>query len=324
MAKKNELHDPWLVAVWPGMGSVAVFAGSYLVQELGAEPVAALSAGDFFEVQSVQVKDGIATPAPLPRNMFFEWHDPNGRHDLLIFVGEEQPSHGGYVLCQKLIDYAASRGVRRLFTFAAMATQLQLGTRPKVFAAATDPALLEEVRRSGAQVMSDGQISGLNGVLLAAGAEHGLKGICLLGEFPFFAMGVPNPRASSAVLDLFVKLTGIEIDFGKIKRQARSVEKNLRQLLEQMSQAAGESGTETGEEWKSGDDQDAEDADEVDQEPSAADSTLDARLLRKIEALFERAARDRSKALELKQELDRLGVFPQYEDRFLDLFRKAE
>jgi hypothetical protein len=35
------------------------------------------------------------------------------------------------------------------------------------------------------------------------------------------------------------------------------------------------------------------------------------------------AAKDRSKAFELKQELDRLGVFKEYEDRFLDLFKKS-
>jgi hypothetical protein len=38
--------------------------------------------------------------------------------------------------------------------------------------------------------------------------------------------------------------------------------------------------------------------------------------------LFNQANQDRSKAFELKQELDRLGVFKDYEDRFLDLFKK--
>ncbi|MEJ5277173.1 MAG: hypothetical protein WHU94_14785, partial [Thermogemmata sp.] len=41
-----------------------------------------------------------------------------------------------------------------------------------------------------------------------------------------------------------------------------------------------------------------------------------------IEQLFTEAAADRSKAFELKRELDRLGVFKDYEDRFLDLFKK--
>ena len=45
MADKKELHDPWLVAVWPGMGHVAQLAGSYLVQQLDAQAAAELSEG---------------------------------------------------------------------------------------------------------------------------------------------------------------------------------------------------------------------------------------------------------------------------------------
>ncbi len=44
----------------------------------------------------------------------------------------------------------------------------------------------------------------------------------------------------------------------------------------------------------------------------------------RIEQLFEQAQRDRSTAYELKRELDRLKVFADYEDRFLDLFKKPE
>jgi hypothetical protein len=41
----------------------------------------------------------------------------------------------------------------------------------------------------------------------------------------------------------------------------------------------------------------------------------------RIERLFEQATQDRSKTYELKSELDRLDVFKEYEDRFLDLFK---
>jgi hypothetical protein len=44
----------------------------------------------------------------------------------------------------------------------------------------------------------------------------------------------------------------------------------------------------------------------------------------RVEALFAEAQRDRSKALALKAELDRLGASARYEDRFLDLFKRAE
>lgn len=41
-----------------------------------------------------------------------------------------------------------------------------------------------------------------------------------------------------------------------------------------------------------------------------------------IEELFNQVRRDRSKAGELKMELDRWGLFSEYEDRFYDLFRR--
>lgn len=325
MAEGNELRDPWLVAVWPGMGHVALLAGTYLVQQLEAQPVAELSAKEFFEVQDVEVKNGLAAPAKLPQSVFFEYRDPRGQRDLLIFVGQAQPSSGGYVLCQKIVEYAVQRGVKRFFTFAAMATQLELGTKPKVFAAATSAPTLRAVRRAKAEVLAEGQISGLNGVLLAAGAERGLQGTCLLGELPFFAVTVPNPRAARAVLEVFSDVSRLELDFTDLDRQAKQIEQELKQLLERMRRAANEAAGEPGEEWK--EDTDDEDDDGGDSTPSgeeASEPSLDARTLRRIERLFERASQDRSKALELKQELDRLGVFSQYEDRFLDLFRKAE
>jgi hypothetical protein len=49
--------------------------------------------------------------------------------------------------------------------------------------------------------------------------------------------------------------------------------------------------------------------------------TRDARYI--IEQLFEQAGRDLSRVSELKLELDRWCLFPEYEDRFLNLFRRA-
>jgi uncharacterized protein len=44
----------------------------------------------------------------------------------------------------------------------------------------------------------------------------------------------------------------------------------------------------------------------------------------RIEQLFSKASKDRSKAYELKRVLDQLRVFEQYENRFLDLFKKPQ
>lgn len=314
MAK--ELRDPWLVAVWPGMGSVALLAGSHLLQQLGAQQVSELDAEEYFEIQDVEVTGGLIAAGRLPRNMFFQWKDPQGRHDLLIFVGEAQPTSGGHRLCQQVLEYALKRGVKRIFTFAAMATQLQPGGTPRVFAVATDQPSLNMVQSLGAEVLEDGQISGLNGVMLAVGLERGLPGVCMLGELPFFAVGMPNPRAAQAVLERFADLTGISMDYSELEQQAKVVDQHLERMLEQMSQGGQLSDVEE-EEGNGG---------AAPAEPSGAPEkqSLDSKARRRIEHLFARARHDKSKAFELKQELDRLGIFKQYEDRFLDLFRNAD
>ena len=63
------MREPWLVAAWPGIGSVALVAATYLVQQLRPRKVHELNPTEFFEVQSVEVHDGFATASPLPRDV---------------------------------------------------------------------------------------------------------------------------------------------------------------------------------------------------------------------------------------------------------------
>jgi proteasome assembly chaperone (PAC2) family protein len=311
VAEKLQLNHPWLVAVWPGMGRVALNAGVYLMAKLGMTAVAEFEAADLFDVEHVEVKRGLVQPGRRPRNAVFVWTDPNKRHDLVLFLGEAQPPLGKYPFCRQLIAYAKELGVERVFTFAAMATRMRPEARSRVFGAATDAANLAELRRLELEVLEDGQIGGLNGVLLGAAAAEGLHGACLLGEMPHIFAQLPFPKASLAILEVFTGVAGIELDLDELAEQAKSVEVQLGKLLDQVEQQYGEQ-EEPGEEGEEGEFQ-AEPAEEEAVSPGDR---------QRIDRLFERAARDRSKAFELKQELDRLGLFKEYEDRFLDLFKK--
>ncbi|MFP4144778.1 MAG: PAC2 family protein [Phycisphaeraceae bacterium] len=320
MAEHYELENPWLVAVWPGMGNVSLAAGNYLARKLGARLIGELPAKELFDVEHIDVKDGIASPSRMPRNLFFAWKNPAGGQDIVFFIGEAQPSTRGYEFCQRLLDYAEDLGVQRVFTFAAMATQLHPSDAPRVFGVATRPDLLGELsQQPNVEVLREGQISGLNGVLPGAAAERGMEGLCLLGELPFFAVGVPNPRASQAVLEVFATMAGIDVDVTELAEQAKAVEQHLLQLMQRLGEATEQS-IESEEEFTIPGvaRQQEEDEDEEEDE-----SKLDLAARQRIERLFEKARQDRSKAMELKRELDRLGVFKDYEDRFLDLFRKG-
>ena len=310
MSDALRLNDPWLVAVWPGMGHVALNAGYYLLAKLGMDVVAELEAGDLFDVDHVEVKAGLIQPGRRPRNRFFVWNDPEERHDLVVFLGEAQPPLGKYPFCKQLITYARKLGVRRVVTFAAMATRMHPRKRSRVFGAATDQDSLQELKRLELEVLNEGQISGLNGVLLGAAAEAGLRGACLLGEMPHVFAQIPFPKASLAILETFTTMVGLDVDFTELAEQAQVVEDQLAELL---------GDADAGEEPAAGGD-DEEEPDIPIPEPDSRVSGTDAD---RIERLFEQARRDRKKAFELKAMLDRLGVFKDYEDRFLDLFKRA-
>lgn len=310
MADEIQLRNPWLIAVWPGMGHVALAGGYYLMAKLAMRTIGELSARELFDIQHVEVREGLIQAGRLPRNRFFAWSDPKQSRDIVLFIGEAQPPLGKYAFCERLISFAKQLRVQRILTFAAMATLMRPEHESRVFAAATDVETLAELRRLDLTVLNDGHIGGLNGLLLGAAAEAGLCGACLLGEMPHIFAELPFPKASLAVLRVFASMAGIEIDFTELSEQAAAIEHQLGEALTQLEeQMSGQAAPEEEEQFLP--------------EP-AAQGGLGAEDSAHIEQLFEQAALDRSKAYELKRELDRLGVFRDFEDRFLDLFSKSE
>jgi proteasome assembly chaperone (PAC2) family protein len=321
MVDEIKLKSPWIVAVWPGMGNVAISAGYYLMAKLGMHLLAEFPAPELFDVDQVDVKNGLIQPGRLPRSRFFVWNDPRGLHDLVVFIAEAQPPVGRFVYCHRLIEFARALGVERVYTFAAMATQMHPSHHSRVFAAATDPESLAELKRFGLAAIEDGQIGGLNGVLLGVAAENGLQGACLLGEMPHIFAQVPYPKAALAVLEAFGPMANLEIDFTELAEQVRAMDLKLGELLLELEHRINQ--PEPGGDESAGN----EPFDEHDLETSSDTTSgpgpdTGAGNHDRIDRLFDQAAHDRASAYELKRELDRLGLFHQYEDRFLDLFKK--
>src|SRR5262245_62895585 len=104
MAENLWLHRPWLVAVWPGMGHVALNAGYYLLSKLGMDVIAELEAGDLFDVDHVEVKGGLIQAGRRARNRFFLWRDPAEKRDLVVFLGEAQPPLRQYPFCRQRVS----------------------------------------------------------------------------------------------------------------------------------------------------------------------------------------------------------------------------
>lgn len=308
---------PWLIAAWPGMGSVASLAAGYLVRELGMEEAGEMPHRSHFDIHEVGVKDGLVLPVRVPRGHFFRWTNPGSGRDLVVFIAEAQPADGVWRYANELLDAAAKLGIERVVTFASMASALHPSADPKVTGVATDEAMRRDLRTAEVTLLEDGQIGGLNGVVLGAAAERGIPGLGLLGEIPFFAAQVPNPKAARVVLSVFSVLSGVEVALAELDRHALTMERVLIEAYDRLRTQAQSSGGEEAAETETTDDDGVT-------RPVAGEPTLDLPTRQEIERRFEESRHDPAKAVELKQLLDRLQVFHRYEDRFLDLFRKAE
>ena len=290
-------------------GHGAITGGYYLLAKLGMHLLAEFAPNAFFDFDHVEVTDGLIRMGRLPRSRFFVWIDPKGKRDVVLFIGEAQPPTGKYAFCHQLIEYAKSLGVERVFTFAAMATQMHPGHDSRVFGAATDLESLADLKRLELPLLEDGHIGGLNGVFLGVAVESGIRGTCLLGEMPHIFAQLPFPKASLSVLKVFTMIAEIEIDFSELTQQARAMDQELGKLLAGIERGIEETTLAEEEEFPT---------------DVSKDTGLSPDDETRIEELFGQAREDRSKAYELKRELDRLNAFADYENRFLDLFKKPD
>lgn len=314
------LKDPLLVGAWPGMGGVAVAAASFLVEALAARPVATIDGAEHFDIDKVRLEDGIVVRPRLPITRLYSWKNPGAGRDLVIVVGEAQPATRAYDYCRRVLRAARELGARRAVTFASMVVPIHPSQPSQVHLVGTSKAVVEEALRAvpGARSLGDGEIAGLNGTFLAAAAEQGLEGLGMLADVPPMAVGVPYLKAAQAVLEAFSRAAGIELDLEPMARQADLVEQGLVEVLDRIQALQGKAGDLLVPEGEEEEELALPEA----EPPPPSRPALPPEAAARIEALFVEAAEDRKKAVDLKAELDRHGVFKEFEDRFLNLFSK--
>jgi len=310
--KKPRLKNPYLIVAWPGMGEVAFKAVAYLIDKLKAEEIAEIPSKEFFYLtESIIQKGIISLPAP-PYSKLYYWKDKSGKNDLLMFLSDAQPDLAkAEEYCMRLISLARSFKVKMVVSFAAMPQAIDHSQQPNVWFTATSQEVINNLKRYNMQLLTEGQISGLNGLFLGIARRQGLEGFCLLGEIPLYTIQIENPRASHAVLEVICKILNIQIDFSHLIEQAQAIEGQINSLLDhlKLGPTPGPIGEEEIEKIKK----------------SLSQLTkLPLSVKEKIEKLFTLAKTDITKANELKAELDQWNVYKEYEDRFLDLFKKTK
>jgi len=247
--KEPELENPVMVASWPGIGNIGIIAVDTLKNMLGAEELGEIEPWDFFYPKKVLIRNGELKDVEFPTSKFY--FKRTGETDLLFFVGEEQPSDGGrtyaegkkaYQMANLVLDVAQKFGCKRVYTSGAAVAPIHHTARPKVWAVPNTKGLISEVKTyENTILMSDiegrggqGNITGLNGLLLGVARKRGIEAICVMGEIPVYLQGfpLPYPRASKSVLEVLTAALGIEIDMDRIAGFIEQSDSQIEQLYE--------------------------------------------------------------------------------------------
>jgi proteasome assembly chaperone (PAC2) family protein len=308
---------PVLVAGWPGMGQVGLGAADYLRRKLGGSLVARIDVTPYFQPESIEVEAGLGrVPAP-PRQSLYHVTEP----PLLVFVGDGQLSgDAGLRLAGEVLDYAQAHGVESVFTGAAYAMPISYRQSTEVFGVATDERLKSRFAMLGVELLKEGRITGLNGLLLGLARSRGVSAGCFLATMPQYAVETPNPRAARAVLRVFERILNTSVDLAEIDEAVRDTDRLLEEFENRVSEAIRNLKSSLEQQLGSGAGRSASGTEEAETDEGARPEPHE--LMERIERMFDDAQRDRTSAILLKQELDRWGLFALYEDRFLDLFEQ--
>ncbi|MHC4640879.1 MAG: PAC2 family protein [Planctomycetota bacterium] len=249
--KEPELKNPTMFCGWPGIGNIGIYAVDSLREALKAEEFGEIESWDFFNPRKVSIEQGLLKDLEFPGNTFYFQRVRN--HDLIFFIGQEQPAEGrvrysegkkAYQIANLVLDVAEKFNCQRLYTSGAAVTQIHHTVKPRVWVVPNRQSLVKEIRKHQNTIVmsevegrsSQGTITGLNGLLLGVAKERGLDAVCLMGEIPYYLQGAPwpYPKGSKSVLEVLTKILDVKIDLSQLDELAKTVEENIEEFLESL------------------------------------------------------------------------------------------
>jgi len=293
-------NHPAVLAAWPGMGNVGLITIEFLRRKMSAQLFAEIDMSPFFIPDSIVVKNGIAQFPDIPKSRFYYTSNP----DLIIFESDAQVGgRDGIAVIKMFLDVIGRFHVERIFTFAAFAQPMSYRNPSQVFITCNGGSLLGKIKDFDVIPMPDGVIAGLNGLLLGVAASRHIEAGCLLGTIPSYATNFAYPKASLELVRTVARIQKFSVDTAELEEGVEEMDQQLAMIEERIREFFPSVNKENDEEIAS-----------IEEEKAPH------YVMEKIERLFQEAKADRTRAGELKKELDRWNLFELYENRFLDLF----
>jgi proteasome assembly chaperone (PAC2) family protein len=221
VSSRPQLRRPVLIAAfrgWNDGGQGATLGGGYLARQWQAESFAEIEPENFYDFQAVRpnvsLEEGLTRKLEWPANSFFHAPIPDADRDAVILLGVE-PNLRWKTFSQLVLDLAQELGIELVVTLGSLLADVP-HTRPApVSAAATDPALVEELGLEPSRYEGP---TGIVGIILDLCRQAGIPSVSLWAAVPHYVSLAPSPRAALALCRRLGEVIGTDIDLAELEQ----------------------------------------------------------------------------------------------------------
>ena len=163
---------------------------------------------------------------------------PLSSKDLILLTGDSQPVVPGseYVLSEQILDLITKFKISNIYSLASYVTGTFVND-PKIYGTATNPEIVKSFRAFNISTLDNGNITGMNGLILGLGKLRGIEGICLLGETSGYVI---DAKASKNLLEILNNVLGIHINMDEMNKRSKDTEILIKNLEQQMMAKSGQ------------------------------------------------------------------------------------
>ncbi len=165
-------------------------------------------------------------------------NDPLSSKDLILLTVDSQPvvTCSVYVLSEQILDLITKFKISNIYSLASYVTGTFVND-PKIYGTATNPEMVKSFRSFNISTLDNGNITGMNGLILGLGKLRGIEGICLLGETSGYVI---DAKASKHLLEILNNVLGIHINMDEMNKRSKDTELLIKNLEQQMMAKSGQ------------------------------------------------------------------------------------
>lgn len=333
---KIKFKNPYVICGWPGIGMIGNYVVNNIISQIKPEIFAEIDYKEYTIPHSAIVEHGVIYDLPQIQNKiyFYTRRTKNETFDenFIFFVGDIEPSlYNMKKFATDIISFLQPLEPKIIITFSGLPSNILHTDEPSLYIAKTNQDVAEKIKNyelCDLMSLSLGVIEGINGVLLATAKEYGINGICIIAEIPFYTIDMINPKACYKILSFLRKNLLFDINFEKIQQDIISMDERIKSIFTDINEKAQtlfsqiENFPRSNKKNLYYNSLDKPTGLTLEELKKQLKFSIPESAKNKINELFNLASKNIDFAKQLKEELDKWGVYKEYEDRFLSLFIK--